>query len=216
LGTVPAQDEKKWNREQRRTGYIPPTSLSDWWQATEALAASDYPNGGLLRDYFQFLLLTALRRRECSDKLPWKNIDLKAATFTIHDTKNHADHTLPLTDHLVTILERRKAADPKAERPFPVKDTKRPVAWIVKKSGVAFCCHDLRRSFLTYAELMDYGLLTLKALANHRSEDVTSGYVQVSTERLREPMQKITDFVLKASGVKKSAAVISLAGARDV
>ena len=35
-------------------------------------------------------------------------------------------------------------------------------------------------------------------------------YTVINVERLREPMQKITDFVLKASGVKTGADVVPL------
>jgi len=31
---------------------------------------------------------------------------------------------------------------------------------------------------------------------------VTEGYLQLSTERLRDPMQKVTDYVLSSAGVK--------------
>jgi len=39
---------------------------------------------------------------------------------------------------------------------------------------------------------------------------VTAGYIIMDVERLREPIQRITNFILKAGGVKKSAAVVSL------
>jgi uncharacterized protein (DUF1778 family) len=38
---------------------------------------------------------------------------------------------------------------------------------------------------------------------NHKQGgDVTSGYIQLNVERLRQPMQTITDFMLKAAGIK--------------
>jgi hypothetical protein len=42
------------------------------------------------------------------------------------------------------------------------------------------------------AESVDISLLAMKALANHSlGNDVTSGYVQMTVERLREPVQRI-------------------------
>jgi hypothetical protein len=39
----------------------------------------------------------------------------------------------------------------------------------------------------------------IKALVNHKmsSSDITAGYIQISVDRLRQPMQRITDFMLK-------------------
>ncbi|HEY8095886.1 MAG TPA: hypothetical protein VIE65_07280, partial [Methylobacter sp.] len=69
--------------------------------------------------------------------------------------------------------------------------------------------HDLRRSFVTIAESLDISAYTVKALVNHKSNnnDVTSGYIQLTTERLRKPMQSITDFILKSAGIKAADVV---------
>jgi len=69
-------------------------------------------------------------------------------------------------------------------------------ATITKASGVSFCIHDLRRTFATVAESLDIPAYALKRLLNHANgTDVTAGYIVANVERLREPMQKITDFV---------------------
>jgi hypothetical protein len=50
-------------------------------------------------------------------------------------------------------------------------------------------------------------MYTLKALINHstkRTGDVTEGYIQIGTERLREPMQKITNYILGLAGFTKT------------
>jgi hypothetical protein len=63
--------------------------------------------------------------------------------------------------------------------------------------------HDLRRSFVTIAESLDIGVYAVKTLVNHKEgNDVTSGYIQMNTERLRDPMQKITDFILSSAGIR--------------
>ena len=72
-----------------------------------------------------------------------------------------------------------------------------------------FCIHDLRRTFATIADSLDIPGYAVKALLNHKGgSDVTAGYVVASTERLREPMQKITDYVLRCAGVEASAEVL--------
>ena len=88
-------------------------------------------------------------------------------------------------------------------------------ATITKASGVSFCIHDLRRTFATVAESLDIPAYALKRLLNHANgTDVTAGYIVANVERLREPMQKITDYVLKSAGLKETAEVIHLKQAR--
>ena len=78
-------------------------------------------------------------------------------------------------------------------------------------SGVMFTIHDLRRTFITIAESLDIPVYALKRLLNHKmSSDVTAGYVIMDIERLRKPMQMITDTLLKLMGVKEMAKVIQL------
>ena len=42
------------------------------------------------------------------------------------------------------------------------------------------------------------------------SNDVTAGYIVADVERLRKPMQLITDYILKCMGVVKSADIITI------
>ena len=39
---------------------------------------------------------------------PWKDIDFKARTFTVQDTKNREIHTLPISDFLYELFLRRR------------------------------------------------------------------------------------------------------------
>jgi hypothetical protein len=46
---------------------------------------------------------------------------------------------------------------------------------------------------------------------NHKQgDDVTSGYIQMNVERLRKPMQSITDFILKSAEVKERTKVVAI------
>jgi integrase len=65
---------------------------------------------------------------------------------------------------------------------------------IAKTTGIAVSPHDLRRTFCTIAESTDISPLALKALVNHSiGADVTSGYIQMTCERLRGPAQRVCD-----------------------
>ncbi len=60
-----------------------------------------------------------------------------------------------------------------------------------------FISHDLRRTFATIAESLDLSAYALKRLLNHKmGNDVTAGYIMRDAERLRKPMQQITDFLV--------------------
>jgi hypothetical protein len=71
-----------------------------------------------------------------------------------------------------------------------------------------FSVHDLRRTFITVAESLDIPAYALKRLLNHRAAgDVTAGYIVIDVERLRRPMQHITDFLLTSGRVSESIPV---------
>ena len=71
--------------------------------------------------------------------------------------------------------------------------------------------HDLRRTFITIAESLDIPAYSLKRLLNHKMRnDITAGYIITDVERLRRPMQQITDYILKAAGEKATAEVVQL------
>jgi hypothetical protein len=62
---------------------------------------------------------------------------------------------------------------------------------------------DLQRIFVTVAESCGIPLLALKGLVNHSlGTDVTEGYVVLSPEeRLRDPMQMVTDRLKELIGL---------------
>lgn len=198
-----------WFRVGRRQTVIKAHQLQPWMQAVVSL---DNP---VARDYLLLVLMTGLRRSEAL-ALTWERIDLEARTLTVTDTKAHRVHTLPLSDYLVTLLTRRQ--DAKVNEYVFADQLGRPLGnlryvqgKIEKTSGVTFCIHDLRRTFATVAESLDIPGYALKRLLNHATgADVTAGYLIVDVERLRAPMQRITDYLLKAGGVAESAPVIEL------
>jgi len=64
--------------------------------------------------------------------------------------------------------------------------------------GIEFTQHDLRRTFITVAESLNIPYAALKRLLNHSDgSDVTGGYIQITTDRLREPMEQISNRLLE-------------------
>ena len=76
-----------------------------------------------------------------------------------------------------------------------IVEPKRAIDSVTAATGISFSCHDLRRTFATVAESLDLSVYVVKKLLNHKQDenDVTAGYIQLTVDRLREPMQKITD-----------------------
>lgn len=199
---------KAWYRVDRRQTVIKPHELGTWFNAVLQLPNVD------TRDYLIAVALTGMRKQEAQN-LAWKDVDLTGRTFTIVDPKNHHDHTLPLSDYLLDMLTQRKAVAV-SDYVFGgargrVSNFRYAQAAVTQASGVTFCVHDLRRTFATIAESLDIPAYALKRLLNHANgNDVTAGYIVANVERLREPMQKITDYVLKSAGLKPSAEIIEL------
>ncbi|MEW8139714.1 MAG: tyrosine-type recombinase/integrase, partial [Candidatus Thiodiazotropha endolucinida] len=169
-------------------------------------------------DYLLIILFTGLRRQEAA-QLTWSNVDLANRTLKILDTKNGENHTLPLSDYIYEILSgRHQQADEEAVYVFPGEkdnpyliEPRSVLRKITQTSGITFTIHDLRRTFITVAESLDIPAYALKRLLNHKmTNDVTAGYIVTDVERLRKPMQMITDFLLSVAEIKPSAAVVPL------
>ena len=187
---------RAWYRVERRQTYIKPYQLAAWYRGLEKMT------NDTLRDYLLLLLFTGLRKNEAA-QLKWTDVDLKAKTLTIVDTKNRQPHTLPLSDYLFELLVRRQQAA-HSEYVFPstgkggyIVEPRKQTAKVTQDSGVAFTIHDLRRTFITLAESLDISAYAVKRLINHKmTNDVTAGYIVSDVERLRKPMQLITNHLL--------------------
>jgi integrase len=83
-----------------------------------------------------------------------------------------------------------------------VIDLKNSQRNVIEASGVSFSLHDLRRTFTTVAESLDIPGYALKRMLNHSDgSDVTAGYIVGSVERLREPMEKVAEYLARAMGI---------------
>ena len=200
LGNNPVKslsETKAWKKSVRRKTILKDEQLGDWYRAVMKLS------NDTTRDYMLFCLFTGLRRSEAA-KLKWTDIDTDRKTLTIRseNAKNAEEHTLPLSDYLQDILRRRRSV-PRINNPFVfpgdgrdghIVEPKSSVKQIHKTCGIKFMMHDLRRTFVTVAERLDISYMAVKRLVNHKvTNDVTAGYVADDIDRLREPMQRITN-----------------------
>lgn len=188
---------RAWYRVERRQTFIKTHELAPWYAGVQQL------QNETLRDYLMLLILTGLRRQEAAT-LMWDKIDLKDKTLTVVDTKNHKQHTIPLSNYLYELLLSRsqkkinKYVFPGTGAAGYIIEPRKQMVHVTKASGVHFTVHDLRRSFITIAESLDVSTYALKQLMNHKMNgDITAGYIVADVERLRKPMQQITDYILK-------------------
>ena len=201
---------KTWYRVERRQTIIKNHDLASWFEAVDSL------NGDLVKDYLKVLLFTGLRRQEAM-KLRWDQVDLKAKTLTIIDTKNRNPLTLPLGPFILKLLKARKSNATDSPFVFPgvgktghLVESKHQTAQVTKESGVKFCLHDLRRVFINTAESLDISSYAVKQLVNHSiGGDVTAGYMVSDPERLRKPMERIETHLLRLCR-KDVAKVVSI------
>ena len=190
---VRLSETRQWYKEDRRRTIIKPHELKLWYEAVGSLKNQS------AKDFMLVLLFCGFRREEAM-KLKWSDIDFKEKTITVTDTKNGKPHTLPLSNYLYKLLEDRKNNFYEKDFVFPGTGKKGYICapvdaknLVINATGIVFSFHDLRRTFITVSESLDIPYAALKKLLNHSDgNDVTGGYLQISTERLRDPMEKIS------------------------
>ena len=186
----------RWLEVPRRQRVVSTDELPRFFAAIQAL------DNTVARDYLTLLLFTGLRREEAAS-LTWNDVDLPARIMRISAARTKAGRKLelPITDFIYNMLSCRHRGLGNTQFVFPsvgksghIAEPKFPLTQIALKTGIQVSAHDLRRTFITVAESCDISPIALKALVNHSlNGDVTSGYVIVTPERLREPAQRVTD-----------------------
>jgi integrase len=154
-------------------------------------------------------LFTGLRREEAA-RLRWDDIDFAGKIIRLPATATKAKRKLdlPMVDFVFDILVQRRSIG-KTEFVFPadsqagyIAEPKHPLELVREATGINVSAHDLRRTFASIAESTDISPFALKGLLNHALPgDVTSGYVIMSIDRLREPAQKVADRMKELCGV---------------
>jgi integrase len=196
--------KRQWFRVPRRERLVRNEELPKFYEAVQALASP------IARDYLTLLLFTGLRRTEAAT-LTWDDVDFGAKLIRIpgQRTKTGRKLDLPMTDVVRDLLVARRALGrerfvfPSVGKSGHITEPKTFLQEIARATGIRVSAHDLRRTYITTAESCDISPLALKALVNHTlGGDVTSGYVQMNVERLREPAQKVADKLKQLCEIK--------------
>jgi integrase len=185
-----------WFPVHRRESRVAADALPAFYKAVNALA------NRTARDYLLLLLFTGLRRSEAAG-LRWDDIDFvnKLIRLPAGRTKSGRKLDLPMTDFTLALMVARRAIGKDGSFVFPatsksghISEPKFFLSEVAKATGINVCPHDLRRTFLDVAESTEMSVYALKALVNHSAGgDVTAGYLGLTTERLREPAQRVAD-----------------------
>jgi integrase len=153
------------------------------------------------RDYVMLLLFSGLRLNEAA-ALRWSEVDFAGRVIRLGAarTKSSRQLNLPMSSFIHSLLVARRAIGDAGGWVFPSRNSKAghitsPLSilqTVTSNCGIKVTVHDLRRTFITIAESCDISPLALKALVGHSfGNDVTSGYVRMTSERLREPAERV-------------------------
>lgn len=193
LPECPTANVDFFKLEKPRTA-LSPESLRVWHKAVVA------DTNEIRRDLLLLLLFTGLRRGD-GETSRWEHVDFKKRTMHLPHPKGGKEKAfdLPLSDYLLELLKQRQEGNkkdyPDSPFVFPAASESGHIREPrVEVPGVSWTPHDLRRTFITVAESLDISHFALKSLVNHsQPTGTTGGYISIDVERLRAPMQQITN-----------------------
>lgn len=205
--------QKLWNNVGRKQTRIYKNDIKAWYAALVKLRTGADSFTQAVCDFIEMTFFTGLRKAELL-RLPWADVNLEARVFCVAKTKNGDPLLLPISDHLLTIFQRRRAVTNgafvfQADNEYGyVREPKKIINKLEEESGIKFTLHDLRRTYTSTAELLRIGTYTIKRLLNHKTkrDDVTAGYTILTAEELRSPVQVIEAKLLEHAGLYKEVA----------
>lgn len=182
-------------RAQPRARRLRDEDLHGWYEAVQQLPE-------LQRDYLMLILLTGLRRGECAS-LTVSNIDWKQGVLCIEDTKTNVPHSLPITEHMAEILQRR-SSDGACDATLFAGVKAEHVAEMAQRAGAPrFMLHDLRKLLASVGGQLGIGDAVLRRILNHKakkSDTLHRHYVQLSAGDVRCALASIQGELLRRAG----------------
>jgi len=207
-----------WNKTKRKRQPIPWDELPAWAERVDRIA------NPIRRDFQWFVLLTGLRSEDART-VRWEHVNFDEKTLYRPSPKGGEDRafTLPLSDALVAILQRRWANNEMdfgysdrgwvwptwsgQGRVTYMREAKEQDYWKDNKSrwrkrNALPTPHRLRDTWASAANEAGVGLIAIKVLMNHSlpEADVTQGYIRPSGEYLRQAQECVTAFLLAKAG----------------
>ncbi len=149
-----------------------------------------------LRDMAAFSLSTGLRKSNVFN-LKWSDIDLDRGHVTIHadESKTKTALAIPLNNTALELLLKRK--DSNKEYVFtykgkPIREYKTAWKKALERAQIKdFKWHDLRHTYASWLVMNGVSLDTVKQLLGHKSINTTLRYAHLSSEHLRNAVEKV-------------------------
>jgi integrase len=184
-----------------QTSYLRPAQLKKLFEILK---------DDCLGDYLKFALLTGLGEDEAVS-LRWKDVSMSTASYFVRDNKRRHPIELPLSSQLITMMERR-LRNRINEFVFPSRQTAsghlerevKTLAALGRKLGRPFTALDLQATFVKVAGGLDVSQLEIKSLVEREmrySGDFLPDPIEMPMDRLRTPMQLISDIICQAAGI---------------
>jgi integrase len=201
----PVRLRKQWFDVAPRERVVRSDELPAFWAAVDALENRTH------RDFVALLLSTGLRRSEAA-ALRWDEVDFANRVIRLPARRTKAGRRLdlPMCDFVRNLLIARRALGNDGGWVFGadsasghLEEPREAFDKVAAATGIRVSPHDMRRVYITVAESSDISPLALKALVNHSlgKNEVTSSYIQLTVERLREPAQKVCDRMMELCGI---------------
>jgi len=141
-------------------------------------------------------LETGMRKGEMQN-LKWKDVDFERRTITLTRTKNKEIRTLPISDTLLSVLQRlyleRRGiwvfSKPDGK---PYGNWRRSFETACKQAGIEdFLFHDLRHTFASYLVMSGVDIRTVQELMGHKDIKMTMRYSHLSKAHLLDAVNKV-------------------------
>lgn len=208
-GANPAHGIKKFP-EEKRDRFLQHDELPKFFAEL-----ANEPND-TLRDYFLISLLTGARRSNVQE-MQWSQVNLDRAEWRIPTTKNSEPQTVHLSAEAVDILRNRQAVTagtwvfPGSGATGHLVEPKKAWARMLKRAGIEnLRIHDLRRTLGSWQAKTGASLVIVGKSLNHKSPSTTAIYARLDLDPVRESVDRATNAMLTAGGLKESAEIINI------
>lgn len=207
-GINPAMGIKKFP-ENKRDRFIQSDELPAFFKAL-----ADEPNESL-RDFFLVALLTGARRSNVL-AMQWNHINLSRAEWRIPTTKNGEPQTVTLTVEAVEILKARQGINdtwvfPGVGKSGHLEEPKKGWKRVLERAGIEnLRIHDLRRTLGSWQAKTGASLAIVGKSLNHKSPSTTAIYARLDLDPVRDSVDRATNAMLVAAGVKQGGDVVKI------
>jgi len=203
-GINPVVGIKKF-KEKSRERFLQGDELPRFFKSLEE------EHNRCLADFFMLSLLTGARRSNVLS-MRWQDIDMKSAIWTILETKNGTSQIVPLGAEAIAILSERLETKESvwvfpssASQSGHLEEPKSAWKRILKRADLKdLRLHDLRRTLGSWQAATGANSFIIGKSLNHKTTQATAIYARLSIDPVRQSVNRATEAMLVAAGLKKS------------